>query len=47
MMKTKILDKFGLPEIFHDNVSVIVGFEKPVSIFEMVGMHIFEGLTSN
>ena len=36
-----------MPEILHDNVSVVVCFEEPVSILEVVSMHILEGLSSN
>ena len=36
-----------MPEILHDNVGVVVGFEEPVGILEVVSMHILEGLSSN
>ena len=45
--KIQISNQFPLPEIFHDNISVIVCFEKPVGIFEVMGVDILERLSSS
>ena len=47
MMTMVILTSFSdlkRPKILHDDVSVIVRLQEPVSIIKMVAVHIFEGL---
>ena len=37
-------DENALPEIFHDNVSVVVRLQKPVCVVKVVRVDIFERL---